>query len=198
MYQVRAWYSAVALTSYSEAVHPALKTMVKSLGTGPFLAGLWWGDSQLGFLMVYIAQAIAARTWGSEGLPVQYYIYSDFTENPGNQCFVHARDDCKACLERCAAAPLPDSSFWLPDYAFMGPGANESCVVDSEQYCGEKGMLDVVAAYKDGKASDLWDAMESALGTESSTDKSVFDLLLAKRIWREIRHLGTHSRDATS
>lgn len=44
--EVRAWHSAVALTSYHEDVRPALRAMVKSLGTGPFLSGLWFGDSQ--------------------------------------------------------------------------------------------------------------------------------------------------------
>lgn len=97
MYQVRAWHSAVALTSYHEDVRPALRAIVKSLGTGPFLSGLWFGDSQLGFLMIWIGHAIAAGTWadGSRAgapLPLQYYVYADFTENPGNQCFVHAKD----------------------------------------------------------------------------------------------------------
>merc|ERR1719471_1767857 len=69
--QVRAWYGSMALTSYHPDTHSALKTVVHSVGTGPWLAGLWWGDSQLGMLSVYIGQALAAPTWG--GLPVDYY-----------------------------------------------------------------------------------------------------------------------------
>jgi len=181
MYQVRAWYSAVALTSYSSEVQPALRSMVRSLGTGPFLAGLWWGDSQLGFLAVWIAHAIAASTWSSaSGLPLQYYIYADFTENPGNQCFVHSEDGCKRCLARCAAEPLPPTSFWLPEYGFMGPGGNKSCVVDSESYCGQKGIEHVLAAYGNAKASTLWSAVEDVLSRGPQTEATVFDLLLAR------------------
>mmetsp|Transcript_45506 Transcript_45506/g.114608 ORF Transcript_45506/g.114608 Transcript_45506/m.114608 type:complete len:636 (+) Transcript_45506:74-1981(+) len=177
-YQVRAWYSAVALSSYSEAVQPVLQAVVSSVGTGPFLAGLWWGDSQLGFLTVWIAQAIAARSWGNKGLPVQYYMYADFTENPGNQCFVHSQESCKACLARCEADPLPSYSYWMPDYAFMGPGVNKSCVVDSEVFCGQRGLEDVVAAYKHANASLLWEQVESALLADPNAEHAVFDLLL--------------------
>jgi len=192
MYQVRAWHSAVALTSYHEDVRPALRAMVKSLGTGPFLSGLWFGDSQLGFLTIWIGHAIAAGTWAetqqgadsstasAASLPLQYYIYADFTENPGNQCFVHGTDACKTCLKRCAANPLPDASFWLPDWAFMGPGNNMSCVVDSEDYCGEKGFEDVVAAYSQATALKLWEDVEEALSAGAQTESQVFDLLLAK------------------
>jgi hypothetical protein len=181
MYQVRAWYSAVALTSYSGEVQTALRATVKSLGTGPFLAGLWWGDSQLGFLAVWIAHAIAAGTWGVASLPLEYYIYADFTENPGNQCFVHSQENCRRCLERCAAEPLPPTSFWLPEYGFMGPGGNKSCVVDSADYCGQKGIEHILATFADAKASKLWEAVEEVLRRGPQTEASVFDLLLARQ-----------------
>jgi len=179
MYQVRAWYGAVALDSYSDDFQPALWAAVKTLGTGPFLAGLWWGDSQLGFLTVWIAHAIAAASWGAAGLPVQYYMYADFTENPGNQCFMHDEEECKRCLDLCTKNPLPTSSFWLPEYAFMGPGQNESCVADSTEFCGQKGFKQVLAAYKDANAGQLWEAVERALEHGPQVQTSVFDLLLA-------------------
>mmetsp|Transcript_82899 Transcript_82899/g.173572 ORF Transcript_82899/g.173572 Transcript_82899/m.173572 type:complete len:638 (+) Transcript_82899:50-1963(+) len=177
MYQVRAWYSAVDLENYNPAIQPVLLSLVNSLGTGPFLAGLWWGDSQLGFLMTWIAQAVAAKSWGARGLPVEYYLYSDFTENPGNQCLVLAGDACRACLKRCADNPLPDDAYWLPDYAFFGEERNRSCVLDAEEYCGTYGLFDVVEAFKDSTAAELWERVEEVLAS-GTTEHSVFDLML--------------------
>ena len=31
-------------------------------------------------------------------LALDYYIYADFTENPGNQCYVIPGEACRACL----------------------------------------------------------------------------------------------------
>jgi len=107
--QVRAWYHSVALDQYSLEVRPAMKALVHSLGAGPWLAGLWWGDSQLGVLAMWLGQAIAAPTWG-QPLPLDYYIYSDFTENPGNQCFVLEAQECAACMQRCDNPPPPSSA----------------------------------------------------------------------------------------
>merc|ERR1712232_1276176 len=95
--QVRAWYSAVSLTAYGDAIQPVLQEMVESIGTGPWLAGVWFGDSQLGLLAAWLGQAIAAESWGGQ-LPLDYYIYSAFTENPGNQCFVESKGACTACI----------------------------------------------------------------------------------------------------
>merc|ERR1719210_1054130 len=116
--QVRAWYRSVALEQYSSDVRPALKALVHSLGAGPWLAGLWWGDSQLGVLAMWMGQAAAAPTWGRP-LALDYYIYSDFTENPGNQCFVHSMAACQACLQRCASSEPPKRAYWLPSAAYI-------------------------------------------------------------------------------
>jgi len=186
MYQVRAWHSAVALTSYHEDVRPALRAMVKSLGTGPFLSGLWFGDSQLGFLTIWIGHAIAAGTWAetqqgadsstasAASLPLQYYIYADFTENPGNQCFVHSASNCRACLDACKSRPLPDSAYWMPNYAMV---AGQACAAQSSSDCGQYGIEDVFKAYNESTAHDLWSDAEAAM-RRGSTDKTVFDLLL--------------------
>merc|ERR1719157_484195 len=115
--QVRAWYRSVALTSYAPEVQPALKTVVQSIGAGPWLAGLWFGDSQVGILAMLLGQAIAAGTWG-QTLNLDYYIYSDFTENPGNQCFVLSKDACVECMNRCHNHQPHRHSYWLPASAF--------------------------------------------------------------------------------
>lgn len=177
MNQVRAWYRSVALSSYDPQVQPVLQTVVKSVGTGPWLAGLWWGDSQLGLLASWLGHAIAASTWGG-ALPLDYYVYSAFTENPGNQCFVHSARNCQACLAHCEAKPLPAKSFWLPSSAIMSPGKN-SCAAGAAD-CGSRGLEEIVAAYSSQTAGSLWRAVEAALAsTHGDTSRTVFDLLPA-------------------
>lgn len=195
--QVRAWYSSVALTSYSADVRPMLRSLVKSLGTGPWLAGLWWGDSQLGLLAVWMGHALAAPSWKlkagktKEGeaepekseLPLDYYLYSAFTENPGNQCLVHSKDNCGACLNHCQAKPLPKSAYWLPDWAFFGDKEelSSSCTPTTAP-CGTHGLQHVLAAYARGGVGQLWGDVERVLEASNragSTATSVFDMLLS-------------------
>mmetsp|Transcript_107608 Transcript_107608/g.273168 ORF Transcript_107608/g.273168 Transcript_107608/m.273168 type:complete len:637 (-) Transcript_107608:81-1991(-) len=172
--QVRAWYNSVALTSYHVEVRPTLKQFVQSVGTGPWLAGLWWGDSQLGMLATWIGQALAAPTWGE--LPVDYYMYADFTENPGNQCYVHSYHNCAACLSKCNNNPLPGTAFWMPNEAFTD---GKSCAgAGSPQYCGQNGVEQIYAAFSGKGALDLWDAVEHAFRNGAHTEKTVFDVLL--------------------
>merc|ERR1712039_616662 len=155
--QVLAWYNAVALTSYGDAIQPVLKDMIESIGTGPWLAGLWFGDSQLGIIASWLGQAIAAETWGGQ-LPLDYYLYSSFTENPGNQCFVESKGACQDCIARCNAAPLPKTSLWLPKDAYMVEDDSKKhpnpCVPDASD-CGEKGLEHVFAKYASKSASVL-------------------------------------------
>jgi len=176
--QVRAWYASAALTSYSEDVQPILRKLVGSIGVGPWLAGLWWGDSQLGLLAVWLGHALAARTWHG-GLPVDYYMYSSFTENPGNQCFVHSAANCRACLQHCHSKPLPQTSYWLPKG--VSPSPQDPCVdADPNHYCGAKGIEDVVQAYAHKTVSELWGDIETTLGRNpQDVSRSVFDMLLA-------------------
>jgi len=178
--QVRAWYRSIALTSYSAEVRPALKALVSSIGTGPWLAGLWWGDSQLGFLAVWLAQAIAAPTWGdaTAPLPVDFYMYSAFTESPGSQCFVHSSERCRACVRRCQDHPLPGTAFWMPEDALF---SGQSCVPFPDD-CGGHGIEHVAAAYAGKTARDLWTDVEAKLKNEGgSTARTVFDILLGSQ-----------------
>eukprot|EP00411_Alexandrium_monilatum_P051838 CAMPEP_0175431684 /NCGR_PEP_ID=MMETSP0095-20121207/52499_1 /TAXON_ID=311494 /ORGANISM="Alexandrium monilatum, Strain CCMP3105" /LENGTH=630 /DNA_ID=CAMNT_0016731169 /DNA_START=55 /DNA_END=1947 /DNA_ORIENTATION=- len=186
--QVRAWYYSVALHSYSRDVRPMLQTLVQSLGTGPWLAGLWWGDSQLGLLSVWLGHALAAPSWvrkqdggnGAPALRLDYYLYSAFTENPGNQCLVHSGASCKACLDHCKEKPLPKSAYWLPAWAFFGDEEElSSSCIPTETPCGKLGLQDVIAAYAGSSVERLWSDVEKALESSvGSTASSVFDLLL--------------------
>jgi len=177
--QVRAWYWSVALSSYHEAVRPVLKASVKSLGSGPWLAGLWWGDSQLGVLATWLGHALAAPSWGEgpQPFPLDYYIYSTFTENPGNMCFLHSQASCAACQQRCLTHPLPGSAYWMPDDAFFG--GSGSCAYAGSGDCGRAGLAEVYAAYAGRSAEELWRDVEAALKRNNfRTDSTIFDLLL--------------------
>mmetsp|Transcript_93293 Transcript_93293/g.300369 ORF Transcript_93293/g.300369 Transcript_93293/m.300369 type:complete len:513 (-) Transcript_93293:75-1613(-) len=193
--QVRAWYRSTALTSYAGELHGTLRKVVKSLGSGPWGSGLWWGDSQLMTLAMWLGHAAAAKTWGqgAEALPLDYYMYSAFTENPGNQCYNHAGDSCKACLANCGTPP--ESAYWLPGFAYSGAdgftdwgapppsmGA-KACTTDTSS-CGAKGFADVVAAYKSATAGSLWTDVETMLksngpGSAAGVSTNAFDALLA-------------------
>lgn len=174
--QVRAWYRSVALTSYDHEIRPLLRSVVRSVGTGPWLAGLWWGDSQLGMLASWLGHAIAAQSWGG-GLPLDYYVYSAFTENPGNQCFVHSAAACQACLASCASKRLPAGSYWLPGNARMTADMSNPCVI-SEADCGARGFEQIVATYSMGSATELWKHVEDVLTrTRGNTAATVFDLM---------------------
>jgi len=154
---------------------------VKSLGSGPWLAGLWWGDSQLGVLATWLGHALAAPSWGdgAQPFPLDYYIYSTFTENPGNMCFLHSQANCRACQQRCLTNPLPETAYWLPGDAFFGSGLRASCAYDGRGDCGCAGLAEVYAAYAGKTAEDLWRDVEVTLSRNYfRTDHTIFDLLL--------------------
>ncbi|CAE8636235.1 unnamed protein product [Polarella glacialis] len=175
--QVMAWYHAVKLDSYAADLHPVLRKVVKSIGAGPWVAGLSWGDSQLGVLAMWLGHALAAQSWGASGeLPLDYYLYSAFTENPGNQCLLHSAPNCHKCLRQCVANPLPSSAFWLPQHAWMKSG--NPCVSDGEGACSNKGLEDVMWIYGLKHAGELWDKVDELLGLSSDSSRSVFDMLM--------------------
>jgi len=194
--QVMGWYSAVAITSYPKWVHGAMRRLVHTLGTGPWLSGMTlnWGDSQRGLLAMWIGHAIAAPTWKDEGvddarrgLPLDYYIYSNFAENPGNQCLVHAEEACEKCLSEChnRTREPENSAFSLPKYALMGPNRTQMCVpwekakeTGRSLDCGKKSFDDVTSTYMDHLASSLWDNVKEALTAEPNANRSIFDTLL--------------------
>lgn len=178
--QVRAWYRSLALTSYDERIHGALRALVKSVGTGPWFSGLWWGDSQLGFLAIWLGHALAAPTWGwpsrtdSSPLMLDYYIYADFTENPGNQCYVIPGEACRACLNVCQNPEPPASAYWMPEGALFN---GRPCVPDAS-ICGQKGFADAVKAFGHQTVSVTWRHIEEKVAW-GDLGKNVFDILLA-------------------
>lgn len=176
--QVRAWYRAVALTSYDEDVRQVLKSVVTSVGSGPWGAGLWWGDSQVSFLASWIGHAIAAQTWGG-ALNFDYYIYSVFTENPGNQCLVHSRKACESCLRQCSTkAKDMAHAFWLPGAAFRQIGNADPCATTGAD-CGAHGISEIAQVWAKRTAGELWKTVENTLRDSQAATVSVFDLMIA-------------------
>lgn len=176
--QVSQWYRSISLESYASEIQPVLKKVVTSLGTGPWVAGLAWGDSQLGLLAIWMGQALAAQSWGGSGaLPVDYYLYSAYTENPGSQCLLHSESACHTCLGHCKANPLPAKAYWLPGEAFMTYG--NPCVADGWHVCPQKGFEDINWNYGLGHVGPLWHTIEQELSWHSGkVDRSIFDFLM--------------------
>jgi len=180
--QVRAWYRAMSLTSYGEEIQPVMKTVVTSVGVGPWGAGLWWGDSQVSFMAMWIGHALAASTWG-HSLPLDYYVYSTFTENPGNQCLMHSKDQCAACLAQCVEKSVDQRhAFWLPGEAFMQLGEPYNPCATTDASCGQHGFQELVRAYERQTAGGLWGDIEASLHADADVpvENSAFDLLLAQ------------------
>jgi len=118
------WYQAFEATNYPEPLQKAFTTVVRRIGTGPWGAGVWFGDSQQYFLTVWLATTLL------QGPDLDYYVYDHFCENPGNQCFVLGSTGCQSCIAqsratnvqgyRCGKADL-DTMIWR----FSGKQAKE-------------------------------------------------------------------------
>jgi len=137
------WYQAFEPNAYPEEVQQAFLKVVRRIGTGPWGAGVWWGDSQQYFLAVWLATSLLSST------TLEYYMYTNFCENPGNQCFVLGGDGCQQCV---ADSGMPD--------------------VDAER-CGSQSVYAIVGLFKDRPAQDLYDAL---LGVGGPPDQ-VFDAI---------------------
>jgi len=137
------WYQAFSRDMYNEVVRPAFGAIVSSVGTGPWGAGVWWGDSHQYFLAVWLATSLLG------GTRLDYYVYSHFCENPGNQCFVLGADGCKDCIQRAGNTGVDPA------------------------YCGSASVQDVVARFRGRSASDLY----MALKTVADPPGQVFDQL---------------------
>lgn len=177
---VTTWYVVLSLTSYSADLTEALQKTVRSVGSGPWSAGLTFGDSQLGILAMWIAHALAVQSWGGSGkVPLDYYLYSAFTENPGNQCLLHSMDNCKKCLWRCNSNKPPPSSFWMPDTGLMSQyDRSNPCVNGGEASCPAHGLEDVMWNFGLKRAGLLWQRVEEVLQQPGDASKPVFDLLI--------------------
>lgn len=128
------WFQAFSPTMYIEPVREAFSSVVKRIGTGPWGAGAWLGDSQQYFLITWLASSLLSNT------SLDYYVYRRFCENPGNQCFLLGGDECRQCL----ASGDDGSAFW-----------------PSAKYCGSMGLRDVIDRFSGRSARSLYEAIKS-------------------------------------
>ncbi|CAK9089637.1 unnamed protein product [Durusdinium trenchii] len=190
--QVKAWYNAVSLQFWHPDVQVILKSMAKSIGSGPWGSGVWWGNSQIFALVAWMGQALAQQSWDQAPF-LDYYIYSSFTENPSNQCLIHAREDCIKCLQSCDdafAGPGTTQRYccmepqpWIPSSGLF-PQTNDGkpCIPTDlhEQICGENGFAHVYDHFKGSTVGELWNAVKTAAATVEAdpTATTLFDAML--------------------
>mmetsp|Transcript_116829 Transcript_116829/g.232852 ORF Transcript_116829/g.232852 Transcript_116829/m.232852 type:complete len:654 (+) Transcript_116829:53-2014(+) len=121
---VNLWYQAFESTNYPEPLQKAFRTVVRRIGTGPWGAGVWFGDSQQYFLTVWLATSLL------KGPVLDYYVYDHFCENPGNQCFVLGSKGCQSCIAQSLATNVQGSRCGQADletmiWRFSGKQAKE-------------------------------------------------------------------------
>jgi len=130
------WYQAYEPTMYHGSVQDAVRGVIRRIGTGPWGAGLWHGDSQQYFLATWLATALISG--GKVGL--DYYIYDKFCENGGNQCFVLGSSaGCAGCIAQGGN--------------LVNPGR-----------CGTENIWGVIGRLKGKPASVLYNALKDAPG----------------------------------
>merc|ERR1712087_73083 len=105
-----------------------------------------YGDSQQYFLTVWLATSLLQN--GETAL--DYYLYSRFCENPGNQCFVLGSQACSQCIANSKLG------------IHVQPGQ-----------CGAHSVDDMVERYAGQPAQTLY----SALSNVGPPPAQVFDLL---------------------
>lgn len=144
-------YGAYESSLYNPSISGAFRRVVKRIGTGPWGAGDWRGDSQQSFLAFWIAASLISD------VSLDYYAYSRFCENAGNQCLVLGGEACKACLRRT--------------YPWQGTGGK----LVSEWSCSEPGIHDVVNKFKGRPAGEVHNALYQVSGPSRSVFASVLD-----------------------
>jgi len=110
---VNLWYQAFEATNYPKQVQKAFSNVVRRIGTGPWGAGVWFGDSQQYFLTVWLATTLL------QGPVLDYYVYDHFCENPGNQCFVLGSKGCQMCIAQSRVTNVQGSRCGMADYDAM-------------------------------------------------------------------------------
>jgi len=136
---VARWLQAYDPSMYNPVVEVAFRHTIQRIGTGPWGAGVWWGDSQLYFLTVWLATNLL-----SGPTALDYYVYDHFCENPSNQCFVLGERGCSECVAKGQ------------------PGSG----VDASR-CGRGSLLNIVSRFAGKPPRILYEAL-AAIGAPPS------------------------------
>lgn len=75
--QVMAWYQALSLDALPPTFRDQMPKFVASLGSGPWMSGHRFGDSQLDVLAIWLGQTLASRSWKASVF-LDFYMYSAF------------------------------------------------------------------------------------------------------------------------
>lgn len=134
-HDLRLWYQAYEPSMYDLSIQGAFRKLVRRIGTGPWGAGAWLGDSQQSFLTVWLATSLL-----NGPTMLDYYVYNRFCENPGNQCFVLAGKDCETCIL----------------------GSHETSLWKSQ--CGHNDVHSMIAKFAGKPASTLHSALSKVHG----------------------------------
>ena len=135
-------------SAYDSYLVNVLSSTAGRIGTGPWGAGAWMGNSQTFYLVLLAASSLT-------NIPIDYYIYDRFCENPGNQCYVLDFSNCSNCLSAYSDINL------------------------DEKYCGTKGVYDINTDYSfgtiQGMLDDITDICNNGVRLRTNT---LFDQLL--------------------
>jgi hypothetical protein len=154
---VSLWYQAYEPTMYPSAVQGAFKSVIRRAGTGPWGAGVWYGDSQQYFLTVWLATSLLG------GVGLDYYIYDHFCENPGNQCFVLGAQGCATCIAQSGARGVNAKRCGTASYNEM-----------KSRFAGQPGKV-LYFALKDlaGPPTQVFDAVAKWMPTQAELSQDV-------------------------
>lgn len=136
------WYQAFEMTAYNPTVQGAFAALVRNIGTGPWGAGAWSGDSQQYFLTIWLATSLL-----SNPPKLNYFIYDQFCENPGNQCFVLGNKGCAECAGLAGKVPA--------------------------ERCGQQDIFNVVNQWQGQSAQALYQSLVNV----GPPPQQVFDLI---------------------
>eukprot|EP00930_Biecheleria_cincta_P041733 TRINITY_DN28660_c0_g1_i2.p1 TRINITY_DN28660_c0_g1~~TRINITY_DN28660_c0_g1_i2.p1 ORF type:complete len:697 (+),score=80.84 TRINITY_DN28660_c0_g1_i2:83-2173(+) len=69
------WIGALWTEFYPEAVQPFMRTIIRRVATGPWGAGVWWGNTLQYFVIVWLGTALLWQQNGGSGVALDYYAY---------------------------------------------------------------------------------------------------------------------------
>lgn len=174
---------ALSLDALPPTFRDQMPKFVASLGSGPWMSGHRFGDSQLDVLAIWLGQTLASRSWKASVF-LDFYMYSAFTENPGNQFYLHSSKRCGACLWTCKHKWFPPGSFYLPKKGFMSGDQSKPCVMWSEFACSQHGLETMFWNFGFKPADRLWTMLEKVLEAhKDENQRSVFDRLFDEVTW---------------